>query len=628
MHLPSVTAATSLRQVGERLEVAASLLDEAHAIDAGYRFRPWGMRGSVHERLRAATVEFERAGAAFPGSEAGFGDARSAVDALRGSSSPEAIANRGPSSNPAAYRREGMRELARTARGWADVAREGARLLEDPATSPESIRRDAIARAGALVMPDSELPWRELPRDAPDFLRLAAIDELPAGLRPDLPRPLARAYATQHGDPYAHAGLLAPLGSWARRELLLEQPGFDRAAAVEALARALDDPDPQAALRQVAAIDQLPGHVRPDLPHVANDWNWTTVQEHRNPGRHEAAVAALRGRIDDLRAAARLEAAPPATVDEAAAVVGTHGNGADMAALRRLRDLPGFPPSLVAAEGKLTAFDVVRTRTWVDAQRLAASDGASRALMVEHLRNAVAVLDEPASRTVGGAGSGADLANHLEGARGLTPTGDPHDALVRIAAIDSLPSELRPDMPSLVGVGSRLDAAAHQSPRAFDHQADLLRLQAWVERQPRAATITPAEPVERSALRRFLDPESLDDAAALPRTEQAAVLADVLGAGGSYTPREVHGALVAARRYLADTDVSDPHVRGLAQDAVDLVDRNVTRTSGGGNDGFGVHPEYAELGRVSSAIRLLDRFEGLRAAGPKPSAAGEELLSW
>ncbi len=620
----NVAVATSLNAVGRYLDSAAAHLEQARTVDAAYiRFVPWGMRTKTRESLHAAAADFQRALTGLPADgDAGFQTARAAVERLAGASNPESLARLGPARDIRSYRRERIHEMGETATAWASVAREGARLLADPATTPTTMH--SAARQVALevsVRPSGD-----------DLVRLAALDELPLALRPDFPVPVAGAavHSLDSVGEYGFGEYGSMLGTWARRDALLARPGFDRVAAVDELERALALPDPRDALRVVAAIDQLPGHVRPDLPHVVNDWNWTTVHEYRNPGRHEAAVEALRSRIDDIRASATLGPAPTSTLVEVERVVGANGTEVSMDDVRLLRTLPGFPPALVGGGIAPSQFDVVRIRVWHDAQRLAARPGVTRDSIVGDLQHALDAFDETTWGTSrGGAGSGADLADRLEGPQQRMATGpmDPFDALVRIAAIDHLPAALRPELPEIIGVGSRIDAAAHQAPRAFDHARDLLRLRAWAAQLPRREPASAPQAkaigdVGRSALRRFLDPTDADASAPpLDRADQAGVLVQVLSGAGSFAPRLHHGALQAAERYLAGTATRDPHVGALVDRTLELTRRNLEFTQGIGNPGYAYHPDYAELGRVADSIKLLRAFEALDA--PKP-----ETLRW
>lgn len=625
MYASNVAVATSLNAVGRHLDSAAAHLDRAVGADRAYiRFVPWGMRSKTHEPLHAAAADFQRALDELPAdANGGCTSARAAVEQLRRSSDPESFTNVGPKRDVRSYRRHRMYEMGQAAKAWGSVTREGARLLADPATTPASIRRAARDVALAIGTHPS----------ADDYIRLAALDELPAALHPDLPVPVAgvAVSALESGSGGYVGDLGQLLGSWSRRDELMSRPGFDRRAAVDELDRVLAGPDPRDALRVVAAIDQLPANVRPDLPHVTNDWNWTTVQEHRNPGRHQDAVDGLRARMDDIRASALLGPAPTSTLDEAWRVVGPAGSDVSLDEVRALRDLPGFPPALVGADIAPSNFDVVRIRVWHDAQRLAARPDITRRDVMAELHRALDALDESSSfmgASRGGAGSGADLADRIEGAMprpaAATAPMNPFDALVRIAAIDQLPAALRPDLPELQAIGSRIDAAAHQSPRAFDHARDLLRLRAWAAQFPRTdAPVLYDAPVadeaSRSALRRFLDPSDADaDLPPLSRTEQAGVLVDVLSGAGSYAPRLHHGALQAAERYLAQSTTTDPHVRSLIDRSLELTRRNLQFTQGIDNPGYAAHPDYAELGRVADSIKLLRSFEQLdtqQAAG-------------
>ncbi len=625
MVAPNVALATNLNVVARHLDAAAARLDEAVRIDSSYRFRPWSMRSKVHAELTGASSELRDALALMPSSgDGGFQSARTAIEHLSRSSTPESVASLGPARDIRYYRREHMGGYASRARNWATVVREGAHLLADPAITPGAMRESALVAARGM---------REQPTSA-TFAHLAALDELPASLRPDLPAPVASTIVQDLGS--AERWGMGPefehlLGSWEVRTRLLERPGFDRTAAVEELARALDQPDPTDALHVVAALDQLPGHVRPDLPHVQGDWNWTKAQEFRNPGRHESYVAQLRERLPDLRASASMELAPASTIDAAERAVGAADTVANLGDLRALRDLPGFPPALIGANVDPVQFDAVRIRVWIDAQRLAARPGVTREDMIDELQRSLEVLEEPSSMYMaGGTGSGADLADRLEPRPFSANVIEPRAALVRIAAVESLPEHLRPDLPAIIGIGSRVDAAAHQSTRAFDHARDLLRLHAWAAQFPRRAEEVVTETgvvtdAERSALRRFLDPSEADAAApALPRAEQADVLAKVLTGAGTFSPRLHHGALTAAERYLAGSTIVDSQARQLVDRTLDMVRRNALYAEGVDNPGFATHPDYAELGRIADSIKLLRAFEALDA--PRAPAAG--TLTW
>lgn len=628
MVAPNVAAATSLHTVARHLETAATRLDQAVEAEGSYRVRPWFMRSKVHEQVVQAQGELRRAHAATPTGDGGFAIARGAAATLDASLNPRRLG-----AYPADYRQRDMSGSAAIARGWAAVAREGARLLEDPSTTAATTRDAALDLARGVS--------RDPNRD--DLIRLAAIDELPASLRPDIPVRVATeaVYASlDERTSGALHGTAQMLGSWEQRARLLERPGFDRAAAVDELARALDLADPRDALRVVAALDQLPGHVRPDLPHVGSDWNWTEVTGPRYPKQWTKAVESLRPRLDDLRVSASMGAAPPETLDEVARVVGTATTDVSLGSLRRLRDLPGFPPSLVAASGEPTQFDLVRTRVWLDAQRLAAQPGASRDGMVGELQHALDAF-QPMSHRAGGAGSGAELADRLEGAVGprgdVRPPATGREALIRIAAIDSLQASLRPHLPELVGIGNRIDAAAHQSLQATDHRRDLLRLQAWASQFPRTApvgadAVGASDEASRSAVRRFLDPAGGEAGAPhLDRAAQADVVMQVLGAASEFSPRLHHGALVATERYLASAAVADAQVRGLVDRTLEMVRRNLRYTEGMGNPGYTYHPDYAELGRIAGSVRLLRAFEALDATTATTAAkatADAATLTW
>lgn len=621
MIAPNIAAATSLLVVGRHLDAAAARLDDAARLDESYRWRSWTRRSRVHAHLDQAAAEFQHALRAMPGADSGFGTAGATIERLASSAKPGALAALGPARDPAAHRRQAMRSSRDLAGSWSSVVREGARLLSDPATTPESVRRAALDVARALGrQPSSD-----------DAIRLAAIDELPNSLRPHLPVPVATTLvrSVRRVDEFGFHDVSTLLGSWERRTTMLDQPGFDRRAAVDELARALELDDPQETVRIVAALDQLPANVRPDLPHVVGDWNWTSAQGYRNPGRHQAYVDALRARFEDIRTSADLEPAPAATLDEVARVIGATESIPDLGHVSALRSLPGFPPALVAADELPTTFDVARIRVWLDSQRLAARPDASHDGMVVELQRALDALAEPASHRAGGEGSGAELADRIEGSVAAGHRLTAREALVRIAAIDALPSPLRPDLPELVGVGTFIDAVAHQSTRATDHQRDLLRLRAWTSQFPRdlstriEAATGPTDQAARSALRRFLDPSDSDvDAPPLARSEQADVLVQVLAGAGSYSPRLHHGALTAAERYLESAKVRDPLIQGVVDQTLELTRRNLEFTRGIGNPGYGYHPDYAELGRIAEQVKLLRAFEQIDA----PPAAG--TLRW
>ena len=623
MVAPNVAVATNLNVVARHLDAAASRLGDAVELDSTYRWRPWSMRPKVHDHLDAAASEFRAALGALPTTgDGGFHTAREAVERLSRSAVPDSLGNLGPARDPQYYRREHMHTYAEQARNWASVVREGARLLEDPATTPATARAAALQLAGSL----------DQHATADDVVRLAALDELPEGLRPDLPVPVTSSVVHSIGsaDTFGIGDVGVLLDSWARRTDMLERPGFDRTAAIDELARALELEDPTETLRVVRAIDQLPGHVRPDLPHVHDDWNWTKAAEYRNPGKHERGVEALRARLSDIRSSATLEAAPSATLDEVERVVGPADSTATLDDLTALRDLPGFPGALVAADQRATAFDVTRVRVWLDSQRLAARQGVTREEIVAELHRSLDALEDPTSGLMkGGSGSGAALADRLEGPRRpATSQLTPHEALVRIAAIDHLPAGLRPDLPAIIGIGSRIDAAAHQSPRAFDHARDLLRLRAWASQQPRHESAIAHHQVaettaSRSALRRFLDPSPADaDLPPLTRSDQADVLVQVLTGAGTFSPRLHHGALTAAERFLETTTTRDALVRTVVDRTLEQARRNLQYTQGIDNPGYVYHPDYAELGAIAESIKLLRSFEQLDA----PKAAG--TLVW
>ncbi len=611
MYVNGEALAARLRTIGRQLDAAADDIGAAITADAGYRFRPWGRRVEAHAHLAAAHEDLQRAAAGLRDVDGGFTQALEAVAGLELATTRERImglaaaGNRRVRASVLFKQREGIRS-------WAEVVRQGARLVEDPATSRAAGRDQALElarRIGGVAEPEASV-----------FHRLAALDELPADIRPDLPFPVARsAAAAGTGIGYFLGDFRTSLDSWARRDAM-RATVTDRSAAVDLLARTLDGSDSAEALRVVAALDQLPGHLRPDMPRVGEAFPWSELGGHVGPAGRDRALAELRQRLDDIRASVEFERAPDTTL---ARVQQALVDGSDESILQ-LRELPGFPAGLVARESPPNGFDRTRIRVWLDAQSLVRRSDVTREGLVDELRSAAESIEAYVAYERSGsvaAGSGAALADRLEG---RPPRAQhPRDALVRIAAIDSLPAELRPDLPDLMGPSSWVNAAYRANYPSSYQSRDMLRLRAWLMQQGAAAGSGIDVPsANRSQLRRFLDPSSdADAAAALSAHEQAELLVGVLANAGDFRPRELHGALVAARRHLEHANVADDQVRPLVEQARELIERNIGFTEGRSNPGYHVHPDYAELGRVAQTIRLVRALDDI-------APAGREALSW
>jgi hypothetical protein len=65
-------------------------------------------------------------------------------------------------------------------------------------------------------------------------------------------------------------------------------------------------------------------------------------------------------------------------------------------------------------------------------------------------------------------------------------------------------------------------------------------------------------------------------------------------------------------------------MRAVRTEMLELADRNLARMAGTRSDTYGRHPDYSEIGRLVSTMKLVDQMSETRPVVAK----AEELLTW
>jgi hypothetical protein len=205
--------------------------------------------------------------------------------------------------------------------------------------------------------------------------------------------------------------------------------------------------------------------------------------------------------------------------------------------------------------------------------------------------------------------------------------------LVRASTIAGLPEHLRPSLPTAVDEYAQLGRADNSVLRptydkAIRHFADVRTHLA--EQQPeqmaqlllehnRAGGAIDLELLAGLAKHDGLLERVGFDSGALHRQSIAALES----INGSQRSGDLVSNLRLARNVVEREPASEPAVRALRDEAVELADRNIARITGERTDTYGRHPDYAEVGRFASIATLLHE---LRLA--KPAEQAGEVLAW
>jgi hypothetical protein len=85
------------------------------------------------------------------------------------------------------------------------------------------------------------------------------------------------------------------------------------------------------------------------------------------------------------------------------------------------------------------------------------------------------------------------------------------------------------------------------------------------------------------------------------------------------------------RPSIAALDVPS-ELRAMRDETVELIDRNAARMRGetpaGAIQGWGRHPDYAEVGRIRTNVELLRSITDAAQHGPDDAARAADTLTW
>jgi hypothetical protein len=108
------------------------------------------------------------------------------------------------------------------------------------------------------------------------------------------------------------------------------------------------------------------------------------------------------------------------------------------------------------------------------------------------------------------------------------------------------------------------------------------------------------------------------------RAQVASEMLDATGELAGLLPRQdVLPQLRALRERVASFSALDmpANERGLVDDTLALIDRNIQRQTGARGGGYGRYVDFGEVGRANANAELLSRLEGARLGTPVPDAA-------
>ncbi|MCW2921245.1 MAG: hypothetical protein JWL76_1119 [Thermoleophilia bacterium] len=521
------------------------------------------------------------------------------------------------------------------------VHRLARRLAADPTTTKDSV----LARLDVLLD-------RGLDQEAVDVEQvrfLAAIENLPKPLRPKLPATMNgttwtdAAWELAEGNVHGHV-LVDELDAIRRlrdRARIIGDPSITRDVADARLDAILLKPDADITQRDLdllVAYRDLPKDRRPHFPRAASINVKGLADEGMLPSEYDEARIEFdnlrRGRLrerlladpsfDPARATARLDE----LLDTPDGAWARHELSA-IAALSKDRR-PQIAGALRQEMQELDAVgDTDYSNIWggLRTQRL-------QQLLAQDPPVDPEVLERAAVRV--GLGTVDDVSFF-----------DLH----QLALLDELPTGRRPAMPETGDYSWREIADGEWLPSSDgDARAEFDKLRRWATTESpigRARVIESVKSgtIDRSLLTDLTGKKAAARATLTDETLLSAWLQKVSHAG--YDGTDVaERDLLQVRKVLTRMDEVDPALKDLLKDARRLVRRNLERLDGERPDGYDIHPEYAELGRLQSQGELLARMRELRAtqgasdavtsastvtttAAPEGAAVtGTDVLTW
>jgi hypothetical protein len=503
--------------------------------------------------------------------------------------------------------------------------RERERIVEDPNVTRATLTAELD---GILDKSDGEVTIA-------DMRRLALLDDLPKELRPQLP---PKATASSRGDLYRNSWL--PSGdSDARAEFanlrihregarLVEDSSVTHdSTTAEALA-IIDKTDEQITaddVKRLALFEQLPEGRRPLLPRPARH---SMGDLHRN-GWLPASDRDARREFEQLRSwrqATRIDADPAITRETLRGQLETIlAKPDDQVTIDDLRLIVLMERAGPAKRIELPARASSYTRqSLLDNGWLPGSDSEARVEFAS-LRGWVQLVHDP---SVTKSSLTDEVARIV-----LKPDAEVTQAdLERLATLDDLPSNLKPELPRRATSYSRRELANFRSLPGRDSDAtrEFASLRQWAMLETDTGRAVARERVQAGEQ---LDPITL---AALARGGENALAS--IGLSSEDLLRSTVASLRAASpedlssldqcmrlaKELLDSTPKTPATRAIIEDASTLFDRNIQRIAGRSSGGYSNYPDFAELGR---AIEQAELVASLRAAERAPATTIPEAVA-
>jgi hypothetical protein len=505
----------------------------------------------------------------------------------------------------------------------------------------ESIVRDPSAtRASLTTELDAMLRKSDEQITHEDLRRLAALDELPAEKRPELPsaatqysrRRIADSSWLPSSDSDSKAEF-ASLRDWSIIRQAAEDPAVTRAtltADLDAILAKSDDQVTLDDLRTIARLDMAPEAKRPYLPNAATTYTRRKIADAGWLPSSDSDSKAEFANLRLWREGQRLMEDPAVTresiMQDLRTMLEKPNEDVTIDDLRRLAAIDAAPgekrPPLPGAATQYSRSKLY-TANW-----LPASDSDAKAEFTSLRKWLVRqdLLDDPANTREALTDQVARIA--MKSDEQITPAD-----LERIALIDELPIDRRPALPNAATQYSRRRIAdSNWLPTSdSDSKAEFASLRRWAWTQSDEGR---AEAARRLAAGETLEGPMIAGLAAAGEEKLAAAgisMADLLEATvpAMREPADVTAladirANLMTAKSLTSSLSAPQELQAVQARAVELLDHSIGRIDGTVGGGYSTYPDYAKIGEAASNIELLVAAKRAPAAGSvttEPAAA-------